>query len=472
MNISKKLYLSFAVVIIISIIVGIMSIVGMQSLYQNGLSMYEEQVVGVEKLSEAVKNFTRAEMDVNNTVLKSLYDDQKGALDNQKEFEENAAVFEKMLSESITVDELNILYQPIIMRFKNDYLPNSRRIMALSIADIPDHIRKLEINVLLAANIEITGHLNAALDNMTMAHLSLGEYLSHNNSRFKNILIGLQFSFLAAAIIASIILSRRIVKSIVGVVENIHEEAQQVHNGAKQISSNSTELSDVAVQQHGVVETLVSNMTAINEQTEKNNANAKLANDLSRKSKEHAIKGNEKIEDMIKSIDGIKVSSDSISNVIKVIENIASQTNILALNASVESARAGDAGKSFNIVAEEVRNLAIQSHNAAQETADLIKESILRVDEGTKIARSTVEAFNTIVSDITEMSEFINEIDNSSMTQTNLISSVNNSIEQISKSVDTNKAASQEAAAAAQEMLAQADALNNTVSVLEVKAAS
>ena len=472
MNISKKLYLSFAVVIIISIIVGIMGIVGMQSLYQTGLSMYEEQVVGLEKLIEAVKNFKLAEMDVTNAVLKSYYDDHKGALDAQKKFGENAAVFEKMLSESITVDELNILYQPVITRFKNDYLPNSRRIMELSIADIPDHTRKLEINVLLAENIEIAGHLNAALDNMMMAHISLGEYLSHNNNRVKNILIGLQFSLLAAAIIASVILSRRIVKNIVGVVENIHEEAQQVHNGAKQISGNSTELSDVAVQQHSVVETLINNMSVINERTEKNTVNAKLVNELSKKSKEHAIKGNEKIEDMIKSIDGIKVSSDNISNVIKVIENIASQTNILALNASVESARAGDAGKSFSIVAEEVRNLAIRSQGAAQETAHLIRESILRVDEGTKIARSAVEAFDTILSDITEMSEFINEIDSSSLEQTNLISAVNNSIEQISKSVDINKSASQEAAAAAQEMLDQADALNNTVSVLEIKAVS
>ena len=471
MNISKRLYLSFTAVIVISVIIGIMGIVGMQSLYQAGLTMYDEQVVGLEKLGEAVKHFTLTGMDINYVAIKSLYDDQKGALDARSAFEANAEAFAQMLRESVTLDELNVLYQPIADRFNQDYLPNSRRIMELSISDIPDHIRKLEINVLLAANIEITEHLSAALDNMMTAHSSLGKFLSQNNNRLKNILIGLQFIFLAAAIIISVILSHRITRSIVGVVENIHEEAQKVHNGAQQISGSSTELSDVAAQQHNAVENLISNMSVINDQTEKNTANAKLANDLSKKSKEHALKGNESMEDMIKSIDGIKVSSDNIANIIKVIENIASQTNILALNASVESVRAGEAGRSFSIVAEEVRNLATKSHDAAQQTADLIKESIMRVDEGTRMARSTVDAFDTIVSDITEMSEFISEIDNSSMTQASLIFAVNSSIEEISKSVDVNKSASQEAAGAAQEMLAQADALNNTIAVLDASPA-
>jgi methyl-accepting chemotaxis protein len=144
-------------------------------------------------------------------------------------------------------------------------------------------------------------------------------------------------------------------------------------------------LSQGAAEQASSVEQLTASIQEIASQTNLNSNGADKANNFAKKVKRNAELGNQQMQEMLKAMDDINVSSSSTSKIIKVIDDIAFQTNILALNAAVEAARAGQHGKGFAVVAEEIRKLAARSAQAAKETTDLIEASIKKVDNGTGV---------------------------------------------------------------------------------------
>jgi methyl-accepting chemotaxis protein len=259
------------------------------------------------------------------------------------------------------------------------------------------------------------------------------------------------------------------ITSLNEVLGEMNNASGQVASGARQVSDSAQALSQGSTEQASSIEQLTSSMQEISAQTQLNAANALKANELALAAKEGAIKGNEQMQGMLKAMDDINEASGNISKIIKVIDEIAFQTNILALNAAVEAARAGQHGKGFAVVAEEVRNLAARSANAAKETTALIEGSIKQVEGGTKIASNTAAALIQIVEGVTKTTKLVGEIATASNEQASGINQVNQGILQVSDVVQTNSATSEESAAASEELSSQAELLKEQVNRFKLK---
>ncbi len=312
----------------------------------------------------------------------------------------------------------------------------------------------------------IKNSLNTTVENMASYIKEIADVLdklAHNdfNQEIKRPYVG-EFANIRTAVNA-------IIDKMNQVLRDIQSAAEQVTVGAKQLSESSMTLAQGATEQASSVEELNATIDTINEQTQRNASKAENANNLSVSSMSNATKGNAEMQMMLKSMEGIKNSSANISKIIKVIEDIAFQTNLLALNAAVEAARAGEHGKGFAVVAEEVRSLAARSQKAAQETTELIENSINQVNDGTKIATVTANALETIVADVKEVSGIISEISEASKEQAASIAQVSIGLGQISQVVQSNSATSEEAASASEEMASQAETLDSMVAIFKLR---
>jgi methyl-accepting chemotaxis protein len=249
----------------------------------------------------------------------------------------------------------------------------------------------------------------------------------------------------------------------------IKEASAQVSAGAGQIATGAQSLASGSSEQAATLEEFSASISEVLSRSEENTEKAQEAFDDVQLAGKHMAASMGSMNSMTEAMQDINESSNNIAKVIKVIDDIAFQTNILALNAAVEAARAGQHGKGFAVVADEVRNLASKSAEAAKETAVLIESSTQKVTEGNSIAARTSESLMSVDEIAGKNAVSMQAISDASRRQSQSISEITKGMNQISDVVQANSATAEESAAAAQELSAQANMLENILSQFRLR---
>ncbi|MDU6306231.1 MAG: methyl-accepting chemotaxis protein [Clostridium sp.] len=261
----------------------------------------------------------------------------------------------------------------------------------------------------------------------------------------------------------------RILNSLNETFEGISQAAYQVNAGAEEMALGAQNLAQNSAEQASTVESLNTSLQNVSEHVKNNASHATSVEGLSNETIRFVQQGNEQMNQMLQSMRDIDHAANEILNIIKVIDDIAAQTNILALNAAVEAARAGSAGKGFAVVADEVRSLASKSAQATTTTSDLIQRAIDSVKKGMVIADQTAKSLDQIVEKSGQVNELINRIAEASNEQAKAITELDNGMMQISSVTQTNSATAEESAAASEELSSQSEMLKELMKRFQIK---
>ncbi|MCD7896999.1 MAG: methyl-accepting chemotaxis protein [Planctomycetaceae bacterium] len=254
-----------------------------------------------------------------------------------------------------------------------------------------------------------------------------------------------------------------IIRRLNGIIASLGDSSTQVNQAAAQISDSSQTLAEGSTEQAASLEETSSALEQMASMTRQNADNANKTNDTMTYTGKLFQEGSGYMTSMNESMEEISESSEKIRNIIKTIEDIAFQTNLLALNAAIEAARAGEAGKGFAVVADEVRNLAQRSAQAARDTTQLIESTVDRVKNGTEVAKALNNSFSGIQESATNVTRLVSEISAATNEQAQGVDQVNTAVAQMDKVTQSNAATAEEAASAAEELSAQSAALKNMV---------
>jgi methyl-accepting chemotaxis protein len=242
----------------------------------------------------------------------------------------------------------------------------------------------------------------------------------------------------------------------------------QVSTGSDQVSQASQNLSQGATEQASSLEEITSSINEINSQSQGNTKSAEEANTLAKEASTAANQGSEQMTRLIEAMQGITASSDEINNIVKTIDDISFQINLLALNANVEAARAGKYGKGFAVVAEEVRNLANRSGESVQETSLRVEEANKNIKLGSDLVEQTSKQLEDIVNGSNRVAEFLDEITVASREQTQGIEQITEALDQIDQVTQSNTASAEESASSAEELASQAEQLKAMIAQFQL----
>lgn len=252
-------------------------------------------------------------------------------------------------------------------------------------------------------------------------------------------------------------------------IGQINTTSEQVSIGSMQMAENAQSLAEGATEQAGAVEELNATIDSVAALSEDSAVKTREAYEQISESVKGAEGSRQEMEQLLEAMERINATSTEIGNIIAEIEDIASQTNLLSLNASIEAARAGEAGKGFAVVADQIGKLAADSAHSAVNTRELISKTLNEINIGNKIADNTSKSFQQVISEMRNFAVIAKETSEKSNEQFENLQQIKEGIEQISGVVQSNSASAQETSATSEELAAQSDALKGLISQFRLK---
>ena len=510
MKISRKLLLGFSILMAVAVAIAAVGVMNLLSINEQDLLMYEKMTVPIAQFSQVATSFQRVRVELRDMIMESdpakIAEQEEAVGLRRAEINENADAYKSAILEQ---DEQDAYDEFMVTR--NVFVGFMDQIIQLAREN-----KDAEAYALLKSDACYKAEMaeqEAILNLVEIKRAYAADQSKENNSLANSaimtvgiaLVIGLVLAILIALYISRLISGslkkitfaaegiadgnltveididakdeignlasscHRMTENLNEVLGGIFAASEQVSSGAKQLADSSIALSQGASEQASSIEELTASLEQISSQTQLNAQNASQANKLASMAQGNAEQGNGQMQEMLRAMEEINQSSASISKIIKVIDDIAFQTNILALNAAVEAARAGQHGKGFAVVAEEVRNLAAKSASAAKETTDMIEGSIRKVEAGTKLAVHTAEALNQIVEGVAQAAALVKQIDVASSEQATGLAQINQAVMQVSQVVQANSAVSEQSAAASKELSSQAEMMRQSVSKFRFK---
>lgn len=261
---------------------------------------------------------------------------------------------------------------------------------------------------------------------------------------------------------------QEMVGKISSTMHGIQESAEQVSAGSNQLAESAQEIAEGATNQATAVQELVATVDEVTSQVLENTKSTDVVHDKAKQVGVEAANSQKKMEELVDAMKKITATTQNIEKIIADIENIASQTNLLSLNASIEAARAGEAGRGFAVVADQIRQLAEESANSAVESKKLIEESLTEVEVGNRVTKETGDAMNKVMDELDRIIQEVANIRAASDKQATSVKEIRKGVEDINDVIQSNSAAAEETSATSEELAASASTLNDLLDAFEL----
>ena len=262
---------------------------------------------------------------------------------------------------------------------------------------------------------------------------------------------------------------RKMNRKMNATLKEVAEASGQVRAGSENLAESSQELAEGATEQAGAVEELTATIETITSSVEQTSEDLLVAYKSAKQYADEADQSRAEMEAMMEAMNRINETSQKIATIISDIEDIASQTNLLSLNAAIEAARAGEAGRGFAVVAEQIGSLADQSAKSAVDTRELIEGALHEIEAGNEAAKNATESMQRVVVGVKEIAQSAKSLSENSAQQAKAMEEAEKGVEQISDVVQSNSAASEQCSATSQELSAQSESLNELTSAFVLR---
>jgi methyl-accepting chemotaxis protein len=467
MTIGRKLTASFAAMLVLTLGLGIYSLTAISSLSDSldtAINKTTKKIELVDAVTIARSDMLAAQRGV---ILYTFTKNAGGAETSKRLFEEGSGRWSASVSELrplLVTDE----GKQLTARLDTD-LASWRtvfgEIQQLSDAGNPEAAAKVGLEKGVPIY-EIAGKDSQRINEIHKQQLDASKQAAADTRSTSRWMALTFIGFSLALGVVVLLMVRRTSDTLQKAAAEIREGSEQISSAASQVAASSQSLAQGSSEQAASLEETSASTEEISSMTRKNAENSKAAAEVMTTVDREVKEGNQTLDHMVTSMEQISSSSDKIAKIIKVIDEIAFQTNILALNAAVEAARAGEAGMGFAVVADEVRNLAQRSAQAAKDTAGLIEESIATSAEGSAKLEQVAKVIRAITESSTQVKTLVDEVNMGSQEQARGIDQISKAIAQMDQVTQGTAASAEESASASEELSAQAQALNHIVAEL------